>query len=182
MTELARRLPPLATLVAFEAAYRHGSFTRAAEELALSQASISRRVRELEQQAREQVQQIDEEVAESAIKHCFSTIHAKYETETAVTSYLEQVHDNVLASLNDFAPIEEKHTPNLRRYEINLLVDRTSQGGVQGQNLSFALYESIVFDKGIAQQDGSHVELVVAQLFFLVPGGWQQIIEGHNHG
>ena len=48
MSDLARRLPPLSALVAFEAAFRLGSFTRAANELALSQASISRRVRELE--------------------------------------------------------------------------------------------------------------------------------------
>jgi len=48
MTGISRRLPPLATLVAFEAAVRHASFTRAADELALSQASISRRIRELE--------------------------------------------------------------------------------------------------------------------------------------
>lgn len=43
-----RQLPPLATLVPFEAAYRLASFTRAAEELYTSQATISRRVRELE--------------------------------------------------------------------------------------------------------------------------------------
>ncbi|MGH1477720.1 MAG: LysR substrate-binding domain-containing protein [Geminicoccales bacterium] len=49
MTEYSRRLPPLNALVAFEAAFRHRSFTRAADELALSQASVSRRVRELEQ-------------------------------------------------------------------------------------------------------------------------------------
>ena len=49
MTERLRHLPPLNTLVSFEAAHRLGSFTRAADELALSQASISRRVRELEQ-------------------------------------------------------------------------------------------------------------------------------------
>lgn len=49
MTGYARRLPPLNALVAFEAAFRHRSFTRAADELALSQASVSRRVRELEQ-------------------------------------------------------------------------------------------------------------------------------------
>ncbi|MGI9501312.1 MAG: LysR substrate-binding domain-containing protein [Geminicoccaceae bacterium] len=49
MTKYARRLPPLNALVAFEAAFRHRSFTRAADELALSQASVSRRVRELEQ-------------------------------------------------------------------------------------------------------------------------------------
>jgi len=49
MTDLFRNLPPLNTLVAFEAALRHESFTRAADELALSQASVSRRIRELEQ-------------------------------------------------------------------------------------------------------------------------------------
>ncbi|MDH3580115.1 MAG: LysR substrate-binding domain-containing protein [Hyphomicrobiales bacterium] len=48
MPEHLRHLPPLSTLVAFETAFRLGSFTRAADELALSQASISRRVRELE--------------------------------------------------------------------------------------------------------------------------------------
>lgn len=49
MPYLFQKLPPLSSLVAFEAAFRHGSFTRAADELALSQASISRRIRELEQ-------------------------------------------------------------------------------------------------------------------------------------
>ena len=49
MSKLSRRLPPLNTLVSFEAALRLGSFTRAADELALSQASVSRRIRELEQ-------------------------------------------------------------------------------------------------------------------------------------
>ena len=48
MTRAFRRLPPLNALVAFEAAFRHRSFTRAANELALSQASVSRRIRELE--------------------------------------------------------------------------------------------------------------------------------------
>ncbi len=48
MTDVFRSLPPLNALVAFEAAFRHQSFTRAADELALSQASVSRRIRELE--------------------------------------------------------------------------------------------------------------------------------------
>jgi len=48
MAHLFQKLPSLSGLVAFEAAYRHSSFTRAADELALSQASVSRRVRELE--------------------------------------------------------------------------------------------------------------------------------------
>ena len=48
MAEFDQILPPLASLVPFEAAFRHRNFTRAARELHQSQATISRRIRELE--------------------------------------------------------------------------------------------------------------------------------------
>ncbi|MCF4164105.1 LysR family transcriptional regulator [Zavarzinia compransoris] len=44
-----RLLPPIASLVAFEAAARHGSLTAAARELSLSQGAVSRQVKDLEQ-------------------------------------------------------------------------------------------------------------------------------------
>ncbi|MEM7431541.1 MAG: transcriptional regulator GcvA [Pseudomonadota bacterium] len=44
-----RRLPPLTSLRAFEAAGRHLSFTRAAEELTVTQAAISHQVKSLEE-------------------------------------------------------------------------------------------------------------------------------------
>ncbi|MER6996788.1 LysR substrate-binding domain-containing protein [Streptomyces sp. NPDC000410] len=42
-------LPPLGTLVAFEATVRHGSVTRAAAELHLTHGAVSRQIRQLEQ-------------------------------------------------------------------------------------------------------------------------------------
>ncbi|RJS91611.1 LysR family transcriptional regulator [Salinisphaera sp. Q1T1-3] len=48
MSRLRRSLPPLATLLPFEAAARLESFTRAAAELSLTQAAISRQIRALE--------------------------------------------------------------------------------------------------------------------------------------
>ncbi|MDM8348635.1 LysR substrate-binding domain-containing protein [Pseudomonas sp. sp1636] len=44
-----RRLAPLYALRAFEAAARHGSFTRAADELAITQSAVSHHVRTLEE-------------------------------------------------------------------------------------------------------------------------------------
>lgn len=49
MESLRKRLPPTKALVVFEASARHLSFTRAAQELHLTQAAVSRQVRVLEQ-------------------------------------------------------------------------------------------------------------------------------------
>jgi DNA-binding transcriptional LysR family regulator len=46
---MSRRLPPLYALRAFEAASRHNSFTRAAEELSITQSAVSRHIRTLEE-------------------------------------------------------------------------------------------------------------------------------------
>jgi LysR family glycine cleavage system transcriptional activator len=47
---MLRRLPPLNALKAFEAAARHESFTRAAEELCVTQGAVSHQVKALEEQ------------------------------------------------------------------------------------------------------------------------------------
>jgi LysR family glycine cleavage system transcriptional activator len=46
---MTHRLPPLYALRAFEAAARHSSFTRAAQELSITQSAVSRHVRTLEE-------------------------------------------------------------------------------------------------------------------------------------
>ncbi|WP_274626262.1 LysR substrate-binding domain-containing protein [Arvimicrobium flavum] len=46
---MSNRLPPLAAVRAFEAAARHLSFTRAAEELAMTQAAVSYQIKVLEE-------------------------------------------------------------------------------------------------------------------------------------
>ena len=48
MSIFLRKLPPLGTLVVFEAAYRLRNFSHAADEVALSQASVSRQINQLE--------------------------------------------------------------------------------------------------------------------------------------
>lgn len=46
--ERARSLPPINTLMAFESAGRRGSFSEAADELALTQSAVSQQIRKLE--------------------------------------------------------------------------------------------------------------------------------------
>src|SRR5580765_5094425 len=48
--DFLRRLPPLNALKAFEAAARHESFTRAAEELFVTQGAVSHQVKALEEE------------------------------------------------------------------------------------------------------------------------------------
>ena len=47
---MARKLPPLNALPSFEAAARHLSFSRAAEELNVTHGAVSRAVKNLEDQ------------------------------------------------------------------------------------------------------------------------------------
>jgi LysR family glycine cleavage system transcriptional activator len=48
MKNFRRTIPPLGALIAFEAAARHLSFTRAADELSVTQVAISRQIKALE--------------------------------------------------------------------------------------------------------------------------------------
>src|SRR5919205_3278723 len=46
---MTRRLPPFRPLIAFDAVARHRSFTRAADELGVTQSAISHQIRKLEE-------------------------------------------------------------------------------------------------------------------------------------
>ena len=48
MKKYRTSLPPLDLLIFFEAAHRRGTFTACAEELHVSQAAVSKRIRQLE--------------------------------------------------------------------------------------------------------------------------------------
>ena len=50
------RLPPMKTLRHFEAAGRHSSFTRAADELDVTQAAVSKQIKVLEEDRRAVIQ------------------------------------------------------------------------------------------------------------------------------
>lgn len=79
-----RALPPLAALVSFDAAARHLSFTRASEELSLTQSAISRQITLIE--------------ASLGVR-LFDRIRQRVSLTPAGRFYAEQIRD-VLARLN----------------------------------------------------------------------------------
>lgn len=48
MKTIRKWLPPMSSLIAFEAAVRHGGFSRAGEEIGLTQSAVSRQIAQLE--------------------------------------------------------------------------------------------------------------------------------------
>ena len=104
-----RKLPPLKTLIAFEAVARLGTFTAAAKELLVSQAAISQKVRELEvwlggelitrTRPRMTITQEGEKIAES-IRAGVATISRSLEIAQRSKSRKNRV---ALATTNTFA-------------------------------------------------------------------------------
>ncbi len=91
-------------------------------------------VQELGREANEKVSKIDEEVSQLVMRPYFTALSETYADQHEILLYLDEVHDDISAHLDDFAPSEskegaEKAAPDLQRYEVNLLVDN---GAVEG--------------------------------------------------
>ncbi|MCA9975600.1 MAG: AAA family ATPase, partial [Anaerolineales bacterium] len=90
-------------------------------------------IHQLETAARQQIQQIDRGVAANAIQHHFDHIREPYRSEDEVMLYLNEVYQDVLNQIDDFAPPEDEGNEqeiDLRRYEVNVVVDHSRSEGV----------------------------------------------------
>lgn len=85
---------------------------------------------QLETGMRQQIQEIDRTVAEAAVQHHFAELHETYQAHPEVLLYLDEVHQDVLDQIDDFAPqLDSDEEINLRRYEVNLVVDNNKTDG-----------------------------------------------------
>ncbi len=96
---------------------------------------------ELESATRQNIREVDRMVAESAIQHHFAELQEIYLDNEEVLLYLNEVHQDVLNQIDDFAPqLDAQEEIDLRRYEVNLLVNNgRSQGApvIHEQNPTF---------------------------------------------
>jgi lon-related putative ATP-dependent protease len=91
---------------------------------------ILERIRYLEEQIRTQMKEIDRSVAETAVRYNLDNLKEIYATQEEVLLYLDELHEDIIHQIDDFAPpVESGQEIDLRRYEVNLLVDRMGTEG-----------------------------------------------------
>jgi putative choline sulfate-utilization transcription factor len=84
MKDLRRKLPPPNSILAFEAAARHQSFTRAARELNVTQTAVSRQIKTLEE-------------------HLGLAVFRRVRRSVRLTSEGKRLHEAVMAGLDHIA-------------------------------------------------------------------------------
>ncbi len=80
---------------------------------------------------RQQMEQIDREVAQSTIQHYFDQLRQQFADHDELQLYLEEMHQDVLSHIHEFDPPQEDGSQpiDLRRYDVNLLVDNSKTEG-----------------------------------------------------
>lgn len=101
------------------------------QELQRQMETAFYQLRQTEVEMRDKLTQFNRQVAETAISHHFAPLRQKYQPNTIVSKYLDEVYQAVLGNLNDFLPDENREElPDFRRYQVNLVVDNSQTSGV----------------------------------------------------
>jgi predicted ATP-dependent protease len=106
--------------------------TLSAQQTTLSNEleDILHQIRQLEAKTRQEMKQIDRDVAATCIQHRFEQLHDSYRGQEEVLLYLGEVHQDVLDQIDDFTPpLDSNEEIDLRRYEVNVLVDNSQTKG-----------------------------------------------------
>ncbi|MCB9004827.1 MAG: AAA family ATPase [Ardenticatenaceae bacterium] len=123
-------------------------------------------IRQLEMAARRRVAEIDRDVTESTIQHPFAHMREQYQEQEEVLLYLEEVRQDVLNQIDDFAPPEDdgERDIDLRRYEVNVLVDNSKEEGmpviVEQNPTYYNLFGRIEYEmvSGVVQTDFTNIK------------------------
>jgi len=116
------------------------------QELQESMAEVMRSFPAQERRHREQVKEMNREVAQHAVGHLIDDLRSRYAAVPPVVTHLDAVRKDVVENVHEFLgaadggeeglPAQMRRlfteTPALRRYQVNVLVDRT---GAQGAPL-----------------------------------------------
>ncbi len=153
--------------------------------------AILLRIPHWQREARERLRALDHEVGLFAAGNLIEELKKKYASLEAVTTYLEQVQEDIISNLGDFRsregvsqvlgmPLAE--TPSYRRYEVNVLVDHGDQQGAPVIYEDSPLYQNLVGRVEYQAQMGA----LVTDFTLIKPGalhranGGYLILEAHK--
>jgi lon-related putative ATP-dependent protease len=100
-----------------------------------------KRIRNLEKEARNKVDELDKEIALFAIGHLLEDLKEKYKEYPKVVKHLDAVEQDIIEHLEDFKPTEQKSEisvpgleflqkpPIFNRYKVNVLVNNSQLKG-----------------------------------------------------
>jgi lon-related putative ATP-dependent protease len=132
-------------------------------------------IREAEKSVKEQIAKLEKEAALSAVGHLIDELKAKYERYEKIISYLYEVKESILESLDEFKVQEEqapalpfmrlpKTEPTFTRYAVNVLVNNKDCKGApcifESNPTYFNLFGRIEhkFQYGVAITDFSMIK------------------------
>ncbi len=98
------------------------------------------RTRKMEKEANQRIEQLDREIAMFAVGHLLDELNQKYKDYPDVITFLQQVRDNMMDTLEDFKERAKPkmeipgleglvQEPTFERYQVNLIVDNEEQKG-----------------------------------------------------
>ena len=108
-----------------------GNLDQNQQELELMVEDVLKRTRQVKQDARSDIQELDRRVARQSIAIHVEALIEMYKDHEEVLMYLAEVHDDVLANLDDFRSIDaEPRSPaDISRYDVNMFVDNSRTDG-----------------------------------------------------
>ncbi len=105
------------------------------EELQQALEHVLRMIPQWRREVREQLKQLNAEVAMSVVGHLIEELSEQYQDNEDVLKYLETVQEEIIANVDDFRRGEEEEPTivigptqggaSFRRFEVNLLVDHS---------------------------------------------------------
>jgi lon-related putative ATP-dependent protease len=146
---------------------------------------VRQQLYKMELEVRRRMKEVDREVAEAAVKHRFEAIKQAYPQDDDMLLYLGEVHQDVLAQIDDFVPpvgAENTEVIDLRRYEVNLFVNHAETKGAPVIRESNPTFHSLFGRIEYEMQSGhvfTHFTNIKAGSLHRANGGYL-IINGHD--
>ncbi|HMA11363.1 MAG TPA: ATP-binding protein, partial [Steroidobacteraceae bacterium] len=130
--------------------------TRIQEEIASLQEKLEKVIRQVHQWRRERIERVrklNEEVVLFAVGHLIDDLRSDYAAFPAVCSYLNEVQQNVIESMDEFRKPREVpaglaalagELPTLNRFRVNLLVARDADEGAPVVYEDHPTYQNLI--------------------------------------